>query len=211
MALTETRSSLEYGWGLGFSGWDTGMDNNLKRIGRFAFHLSVKDRDLATPPASPAAGDSYIVAAAATGAWAGKETQVAVWDGSAWVFGVPRLGWKAYIEDEEVLSVFKTAWSAGVSTNAQAAISMTADSNKTVTAAEAAAGILSVTSTLSLTVTRNVVLPLTARQWTVFNGTTGAQSLQFIGATGTGVTVANGKRAVLYSDGTNIVRVTPDV
>lgn len=88
---------------------------------------------------------------------------------------------------------------------------MTADSNKTVTAAEAAADILSVTSTLSLTVTRNVVLPLTARQWTVFNGTTGAQSLQFIGATGTGVTVANGKRAVLYSDGTNIVRVTPDV
>lgn len=210
-SLTESRSGIKYGWALGESGWNTEMDANLLSIGRFAFHLSVKDRDLAAPPGAPAAGDSYIVAAAATGAWAGKETQVAVWDGAAWVFGVPRLGWKAYIEDEEVLSVFKAAWSAGTPTNARAAISMTADANKTLTAAEAAAGILSVTSTVSLTATRNVVLPLTQRQWTVFNGTTGGQSLQFIGASGTGITVANGKRAVLYSDGTNVVRVTADV
>jgi hypothetical protein len=60
-------------------------------------------------------GDTYIVAAAATGAWAGKEKQVAVWSGSAWVFYAPRLGWVAYIEDEEKLSAYKAAgWSAGV-------------------------------------------------------------------------------------------------
>jgi hypothetical protein len=44
---------------------------------------------------------------------------VAVWDGNAdtpaWVFGVPRLGWIAYIEDEEKLSAYKeTGWSVGV-------------------------------------------------------------------------------------------------
>jgi predicted flavoprotein YhiN len=46
--------------------------------------------------------------------------------------------------------------------------------------------------------------------WVVDNSTTGGQSLQFIGATGTGVTVANARRAVIFSDGTNIVRASPD-
>ena len=114
---TEPRSGLSYGWSLGEDNWNTGMDNNLLSIGRFAYHLSVKDRDLSTPPASPASGDTYIVAAtpAATGAWLGKENQVAVWSGTAWVFGVPRVGWVAYIEDEEKLAAYKTAgWSMGI-------------------------------------------------------------------------------------------------
>lgn len=85
------------------------------------------------------------------------------------------------------------------------------DANITLTWAEAANDILQFTSSVSLTTTRNVVMPLAARQWTVYNGTTGAQSLQFIGASGTGVTVANGKRAIIYADGTNVVRVTADV
>lgn len=112
---TEVRSGLKYGWSVGESGWNVDMDNNLKWLGRFGAHLSVKDRDLATPPGSPVAGDTYIVAASPTGSWASKAGQVAVWDGSAWLFGVPRLGWTAYIEDEEKLSAYKAAgWSAGV-------------------------------------------------------------------------------------------------
>lgn len=85
------------------------------------------------------------------------------------------------------------------------------DANITLTWSEAANDILQFTSGVSLTATRNVVVPLAARQWTVYNGTTGAQSLQFIGASGTGITVANGKRAIIYADGTNVVRVTADV
>lgn len=95
--------------------------------------------------------------------------------------------------------------------NPRAAISMASDANKTLTQAEARADILDITSGVSLTATRNIVLPLAAKQWTVYNGSTGAQSIQFIGPTGTGVTVANGKRAILYSDGTNIVRASADV
>lgn len=87
---------------------------------------------------------------------------------------------------------------------------MASDANITLTAAEARNQILQFTSSVSLSVTRNVVLPLAPQQWTVFNNTTGAQSLQFIGASGTGVTVGNGKRAILYSDGTNVVRVSAD-
>lgn len=75
----------------------------------------MKDRGLTTPPASPAAGDTYIPAASSTGAWAGKDGQIAVWSGSAWIFGVPRIGWVAYVEDEEKLTAYKAGgWSAGI-------------------------------------------------------------------------------------------------
>ena len=35
--------------------------------------LSVLDRDLATPPGSPSAGDRYLVATSPTGAWSGPD------------------------------------------------------------------------------------------------------------------------------------------
>lgn len=82
------------------------------------------------------------------------------------------------------------------------------DANTTLTFAEVRNQILEFTGTL--TAARNIVLPLKPRQWTVFNNTTGGFGLQFIGATGTGITVATGKRAIVYADGANIVRVTAD-
>lgn len=88
--------------------------------------------------------------------------------------------------------------------------SLASDANITLTHAEALCDLLEFTSGVSLTATRNVVIPLVPRQYTVFNNTTGAQSLQFIGASGTGITIANGKRAIVYADGTNVVRVTAD-
>ena len=83
------------------------------------------------------------------------------------------------------------------------------DANTTLSASEARNQILEFTGTL--TVARNIVVPLAVQQWTVFNNTTGGFGLQFIGATGTGVTVGAGKRAIVYADGTNVVRVTADV
>jgi hypothetical protein len=84
------------------------------------------------------------------------------------------------------------------------------DANYTAVQADYQAKIMEFTS-VTLNATRDVVVPITSGyQWTVFNNTTGSQSLRFIGATGTGITVAVGKRAIIYADGTNIVRVTPD-
>lgn len=114
-AQTEPRSGLLHNWSYGENGWNAGMDANLLRLGRFGFHLSIKDRDLATPPASPIAGDSYIVAASPTGAWINQAGKIAVWSGSAWVFGTPRVGWVAYVEDEEKLTAYKAGgWSTGI-------------------------------------------------------------------------------------------------
>jgi hypothetical protein len=112
---TEPRSGLKYGWTLGESGWNAEMDANLLCIGRVGFHLSVKDRDLAIPPGSPATGDTYIIAASPTGAWAGHAAEVTLWTGAAWVFYSPRTGWLAYVEDEQKLTIFRAgAWSAGI-------------------------------------------------------------------------------------------------
>lgn len=83
------------------------------------------------------------------------------------------------------------------------------DANYTSVQADYQAQIMEFTGSISTT--RNVVVPLiSGYQWTIFNGTTGGQAIQIIGTSGTGITIANAKRAIVYADGTNIVRVTPD-
>jgi hypothetical protein len=64
--------------------------------------LSVKDRDLAAPPGSPAEGDRYIVAASPTGVWAGHAADIAVWQDGAWDFHDPQEGWRCWVDDENV-------------------------------------------------------------------------------------------------------------
>jgi hypothetical protein len=83
-----------------------------------------------------------------------------------------------------------------------------ANANTTLTAAQARNRILRFTGTL--TAQRNIVLPLAEQEWIVNNATTGGFGLQFIGATGAGVIVAAARHAIIYSDATNIVRVTAD-
>ena len=68
--------------------------------------LSVLDRDLTAPPGSPADGDRYIVASGATGDWAGWDLNVALFADGAWLRLPPRTGWRAWIEDEDVLLVY---------------------------------------------------------------------------------------------------------
>lgn len=96
------------------------------------------------------------------------------------------------------------AWVQPLHVQGRLARALATDANITLTAAEARNQILDFTSGVSLTVQRDVIVPLAAQQWTVFNNTTGGMGLRFIGATGTGVVVAPGERAVIYADGTNI-------
>lgn len=81
------------------------------------------------------------------------------------------------------------------------------DANTTLTAAQARNEILEFTGTLSTQ--RNIVVPLSPQQWTIYNGST--QALQIIGATGTGVVIATTKTAIVYSNGTNVRRASADV
>ncbi|HAE29331.1 MULTISPECIES: DUF2793 domain-containing protein [Hyphomonas] len=49
--------------------------------------LSVANRDLTAPPASPGEGECWLVAAGATGDWAGHETEIAAWQDGGRVDG----------------------------------------------------------------------------------------------------------------------------
>lgn len=81
------------------------------------------------------------------------------------------------------------------------------DANYTLLAAEADNAVYEISGTL--TATRNITIPLVGKRQATCANKTG-QSLQFIGPTGTGVTIATNKTAIVRSDGTNIVRVTAD-
>lgn len=60
---------------------------------------TVASADLSTPPAQPVAGTCWIVAADATGAWAGRDGAIAQWTGGGWRFCNPRDGWQCYVAD----------------------------------------------------------------------------------------------------------------
>ena len=83
--------------------------NEALRILDGLVQLSVLDRDLTTPPGSPADGDRYIVASGATGDWAGWDLNVALWTDGAWLRLPPRSGWRAWVEDEGLLLVYDGA------------------------------------------------------------------------------------------------------
>lgn len=74
---------------------------------------------------------------------------------------------------------------------------------------------LNVTSSVSLSTTRDVIIPsITSgstpiqKLYIVKNATTGSQSIRVIGASGTGITVPNGATMMVYSNGTNVVALT---
>ncbi|SRR5258706_16418594 len=61
-----------------------------------------------------------------------------------------------------------------------------------------------------LTANINIIVATITKQFTVFNNTTGAFTVTIKTSSGTGIVVGQGKRAILYCDGTNVVRVTAD-
>jgi hypothetical protein len=72
-------------------------------------HLAVKERGRSAPPGAPADGDRYLVGDGATGAFAGHEGSIALFDLGAWRFFSPNPGWRAYVEAEHDVIVFDGA------------------------------------------------------------------------------------------------------
>jgi hypothetical protein len=63
--------------------------------------------------------------------------------------------------------------------------------------------VLNVTSGVSLTTTRDLIVPAIEKPYIIQNNTTGSQSIRVIVAGGS-VTVPNGKTAFVYNDGTDV-------
>lgn len=64
---------------------------------------------------------------------------------------------------------------------------------------------LNVTSSVSLTTTRELVVPTINKTYVVENNTTGGQSITVKTAAGTGITIGNGEKVPLYVNGTDVV------
>jgi hypothetical protein len=75
----------------------------------FSWQRPVKDI-LNDPPGVPAKGDRYIVGVG-TGAWSGKDNDIAWYDGADWKFDTPTEGWQCWVEDvNEYYSYNGAAW-----------------------------------------------------------------------------------------------------
>lgn len=87
--------------------------------------------------------------------------------------------------------------------------SVAGGSNVTLTASEYSNTIYEFTGALTANIA--VVFPLVdGALIVVFNNTTGSYTLTVKGSSGTGVVVGQGKRALLYCNGTDWYRVTAD-
>lgn len=65
------------------------------------WYQSVITASLLTPPVSPSSGDRYLINGVGTGAWAGKDYQIAEWNGSAWIYQIPTNGGHVSADDEQ--------------------------------------------------------------------------------------------------------------
>ncbi|MBL9046613.1 MAG: DUF2793 domain-containing protein [Tabrizicola sp.] len=68
--------------------------------------LAVINRTLTTAPVLPTLGDRHIVAAAATGVWAGQSGRIAFFSETGWQFVQPLPGWQAHVLAEGQTAVF---------------------------------------------------------------------------------------------------------
>jgi hypothetical protein len=85
-------------------------DQITQKIRGMDWQDSVLNR-LTTPPASPVSGDRYLIIATATGAWLGKENQIAQWNGASWDYDIPNEGFTTRCEADNLLYTFDgTSW-----------------------------------------------------------------------------------------------------
>jgi Protein of unknown function (DUF2793) len=63
-------------------------------------HPVIIDRTLAAPPGNPVAGQCWLIADAATGAWLGRSGELACWTVGGWRFVQPAEGYTAWVRSE---------------------------------------------------------------------------------------------------------------
>lgn len=95
-----------------------------------------------------------------------------------------------------------------------AEVSMPSDTDYTLTANngttdEARQMVLKVSSAVSLTATRAIIVPQKEKLYVVHNNTTGTQKLHVKTSAATGVEVSKNFKALVYCDGTNVISVMP--
>ncbi len=77
----------------------------------FEFQKSVITKTILTPPTVTTIQDRYLIGGTGTGAWTGKDWQIAMWDGAAWLFTAQKDGMLTKVKDEgKYYTSNGTAW-----------------------------------------------------------------------------------------------------
>ena len=88
--------------------------NAALRVLDTAAQLNVESAALTSPPGGAAEGERYIVAAGASGAWAGEDGSVAIRRGAGWIFIHAGTGWLAFDKaTDRYLHWTGAAWASG--------------------------------------------------------------------------------------------------
>ena len=66
--------------------------------------------EAANPPATPAEGETWLVAAAATGDWAGADGQIAARQSGNWLFAAPRDGMRMFDRSTGQMLLYRGGW-----------------------------------------------------------------------------------------------------
>jgi hypothetical protein len=103
-------------------------------------------------------------------------------------------------------NVFEQAITGRVTVNFPSDANVTLTATDTVNTQDYRNLYLNLTSSGSLTVTRDLIVPTLNKTYIVQNNTTGGQSIRVIMASGTAVTIPNGRTATVYSNGTNVIQ-----
>ena len=76
---------------------------------------AVEEGPRVSPPASPVVGACYIVAASPTGAWTGRQLNLAAYTSGGWRFIAPIEGLTAFVRSTSVWATFRSgSWEFGI-------------------------------------------------------------------------------------------------
>ena len=107
-SIKENNLELNYGWPYGESGWNSGMDENIVKLG-FESRKRINGI-LSSPPLSPSNGDAYIIGTSPTGLFSGKFANIAIYDRNSWIFIVPKSQEVVFNAQNGCDYIFKNGW-----------------------------------------------------------------------------------------------------
>ena len=104
--MTDTSSNLELPFILPSQAQKHVIHNEALQILDVLVQLTAISSSKSVPPSGAKEADIYIIAKSATGVWSGHEHDIAVYRTQSWHFYTPRVGWRAYIVDQNMQIVY---------------------------------------------------------------------------------------------------------
>lgn len=102
---TEAALGLEFGAPFGEGNWNVWADTNWVKLGATA-QISVENKILTAPPVTLVDGNRYIIAAGATGAWSGKDGQLAFAVDGSYQYYTLKSGWLVHDRSDNTVKVW---------------------------------------------------------------------------------------------------------